>query len=121
VKDACVQNFNAGVETIGITIGVFINFMINHPECVEKIQQELAQARAAGRLSAVPKLSEVGRETLPYVSACMSESRRLHPPLAHGLARIVPDGGMEVEGFFLPAGVCYFRISHQNRCYMGVS
>lgn len=104
VKDACVQNFNAGVETIGITMSTFINFIASHPGCQEQIQREIDDARATGKLSDIPKIREL--ESLPYLSACLNESRRLHPPLAHALARKVPQGGVEIDGYFLPAGVC---------------
>jgi cytochrome P450 len=99
----CIGNFNAGVETIGITISTFLNFVISHPGCQARIQNEIDDATAAGTLSTIPKLKEI--ESLPYLSACLSESRRLHPPLAHPLPRIVPRGGVELEGHWLPAGV----------------
>ena len=104
----CLTNFNAGVETIGVTISTFLNFVMSHPSCQARIQKEIDDARAAGTLSPIPKLKEV--ESLPYLKECLSESKRLHPPLAHPLARIVPKGGVELEGHWLPAGVS-FRLS----------
>lgn len=109
IKDACLQNFNAGVETIGITLSVFIDFVIAHPGCQRRIQREIDEARAAGSLSSTPKLKEI--ESLPYLSACLSESRRLHPPLAHPLARKVPQGGCQLDGYSIPAGVSINRYS----------
>lgn len=105
IKDMCIGNFNAGVETIGITISTFLNYVMSHPGCQERIQKEIDDARIAGTLSPIPKLKEI--ESLPYLSACLSESRRLHPPLAHALPRIVPKGGIELEGYWLPAGVSF--------------
>ncbi|KAH7396370.1 cytochrome P450 [Pyrenochaeta sp. MPI-SDFR-AT-0127] len=102
IKDMCISGFNAGVETIGITISTFLSFVISHPGCQEKIQIEVDEAKAAGMLSSVPRLKEI--ESLPYLNACLSESRRLHPPFAHPLARVVPKGGVELEGHWIPAG-----------------
>ena len=103
LTDMCIANFNAGVETIGITISTFLNFVMSHPGCIERIQKEIDDARAAETLSPIPKLKQI--ESLPYLKACLSESRRLHPPLAHPLGRIVPKGGVTLEGYWLPAGV----------------
>ncbi|KAH8711861.1 cytochrome P450 [Phaeosphaeriaceae sp. PMI808] len=102
IKDMCIAGFNAGVETIGITISTFLAFVIEHPGCQEKIRVEIENARAAGALSPIPKLKEI--ESLPYLQACLSESKRLHPPFAHTLARVVPKGGIELEGQWIPAG-----------------
>lgn len=102
----CISGFNAGVETIGITISTFLSFVISQPGCQERIQKEIDDARAAGALSTIPKMKEI--ESLPYLNACLSESKRLHPPFAHPLARVVPKDGVELEGHWLPAGVSVF-------------
>lgn len=107
LASACQQNFNAGVETVGVAISTFLNYMMSTPGCQERLQKEVDDARAAGKLSAVPKVKEL--DNLPYFKACLSESKRLHPPIAHPLSRIVPQGGVELEGYWLPAGVGHYR------------
>jgi cytochrome P450 len=108
IESACDANFSAGVETIGITISTFLDAMLSHPGCQARIQKEIDEARASGRLSAIPKWEEI--DSLPYLSACLNESRRLHPPFAHALPRIVPRDGVELERYWLPAGVSLFPI-----------
>ncbi|KAK0104472.1 hypothetical protein ONS95_004761 [Cadophora gregata] len=98
----CMTNYGAGVETIGLTVSAFINNVIAYG-CQERIHQELDLARRAGKLSNPPKLREM-KEHLPYLSACLSESQRLHPGVGMPLLRTVPAGGCELEGHFLPAG-----------------
>ena len=42
---------------------------------------------------------------LPYLSAVIEESLRVYPPFVTSLARIVPHGGMLIDGQFVPGGV----------------
>jgi hypothetical protein len=43
---------------------------------------------------------------LDTCSACMYEALRLCPAVGMSLPRIVPPGGIEIEGHFIPEGVC---------------
>lgn len=106
VSEMLGTNFGAGVETTAIAISSFLDFVISYPGCQEKIQKEIDEARAAGELSKIPKLTEI--ENLPYLSACLNESKRLHPAVGSPLQRVVPHGGMELEGKWLPAGVSFY-------------
>ncbi|KAH7403319.1 benzoate 4-monooxygenase cytochrome P450 [Cadophora sp. MPI-SDFR-AT-0126] len=102
IMGMCMTNYGAGVETIGITVSALVNNIVTHG-CQERIHEELDSARKAGKLSNPPKLREM-KEHLPYLSACLSESQRLHPGVGMPLLRTVPEGGCELEGHFLPAG-----------------
>ena len=99
----CMTNYGAGVETIGSTVTALVNNIVTHG-CQERIYQELSSAREAGKLSNPPKLREM-KDHLPYLSACLSESQRLHPIVGMPPLRTVPDGGCKLDGHFLPAGV----------------
>ena len=99
-----LTNFGAGVETIGITVSTLICKILDNPGCQEKIQAEIDVALKAGKLSKMPKLREL-QDSLPYLNACLNESLRLHNAIGMPLPRLVPEGGVELEGHFLPAGV----------------
>jgi cytochrome P450 len=99
-----LTNFGAGVETIGITVSTLICNILDHPGCQEKIQAEIDAALESGKISKVPKLRDL-QDHLPYLNACISESLRLHNVIGMPLPRVVPEGGVELEGHFLPAGV----------------
>ena len=101
----CMSSFQAGVETTAITIGSFIYNVVIHRECQGKIHAEIDAAKKAGKLSSPPQLREL-KAHLPYTSACLSESLRLHPVIGMPLMRVVPEGGAQLEGYSLPAGVC---------------
>jgi cytochrome P450 len=39
-----------------------------------------------------------------YLQAYMYEALRLHPAIAMSLPRVVPQGGIEIDGHYLPTG-----------------
>ncbi len=100
----CLTNYGAGVETIAVTVGSLINNVVTHPGCQERVHQELDAAINNGELSNPPKLREM-KDNLPYLSACLYESQRLHSVIGMPLQRVVPEGGCELEGKYLPGGV----------------
>jgi cytochrome P450 len=104
VTSMCMTNFAAGIETTAITISTLVNFIVGQ-NCQERAHEEIDKARNEGTLINPPKLREM-REYLPYLTACLNESMRLHPVVGMPLVRAVPDSGCELEGYFLPAGVC---------------
>jgi cytochrome P450 len=109
VTSMCMTNYGAGIETTAITISTLINFIVGQ-NCQERVHEEIDKARKEGQLSNPPKLREM-KEHLPYLTACLNESMRLHPVVGMPLVRTVPDGGCELEGYFLPAGVCSSSLS----------
>lgn len=102
----CFTNFGAGVETTAVTVSALINHIVSHPGCQGKVQAELDAAKRAGRLSYPPKLREM-KDHLPYLSACLSESMRLHHVIGMPLPRVVPEGGCTLDGYEIPAGVSF--------------
>lgn len=106
IQSMAMTNFGAGVETTAITIGVLIDNLISHPECQQKVQAEIDQAQREGKLipCSVPRIRDI-QEHLPYLDACLKEGQRLHNVVGMPLPRVVPEGGVELEGHRLPAGV----------------
>lgn len=43
---------------------------------------------------------------IPYLEAVLKEGLRMCNPIPGGLPRMVPEGGDEYCGIYLPAGVC---------------
>ena len=90
-----------------------LNYVLSDTGCQAKIQFEIDTARKEGKLSNPPKLREM-KDHLPYTSACLNESMRLHPVVGMPLPRMVPEGGSTIDGYQIPAGVslessCFFR------------
>jgi benzoate 4-monooxygenase len=72
-----------------------------NPQCLERLRKEV--------LEAVPDLNQpvtyAAIRDLAYLDAVINETQRLHPIVYSGFERVVPDGGVELNGYFLPRGV----------------
>lgn len=117
IGNIALTNFGAGIDTTAATISFLLNAIVRHPETEKRVHEELDKARKEGRLSNPPKLGEL--KNLPYVSACLKESMRLYPVVGTPLWRTVPAGGLEFEGFYMPAGVCLSLSALLMVCFEG--
>ncbi|KAI0421421.1 putative benzoate 4-monooxygenase cytochrome P450 [Xylaria grammica] len=100
------SNIVAGSDstaTVIRTVMWYANGQTDHllcnPDTLEKLYQELS---SEGVTLPYPKWAEVCN--LPYLDACVQEGIRLHPPFSFHFERVVPAGGIEVLGKFLPEG-----------------
>ncbi len=93
----------AGLETCGNILPTIAYRIAKTPRCQAQLHKELDEARKSGDLSDPPLYDET--QQLPYLMACMSEGIRMHPILGTTLARKVPEGGVEISGKYIPAGV----------------
>lgn len=76
--------------------------LLKTPSSLLKLRKEIDDAVAEGRISQYVTWKE--SQTLPYLDACVNEATRLHPPFALPFERVVPEPGMEVDGYYIPAG-----------------
>lgn len=77
--------------------------MVTNPAALEKARDEIDAADRAGKLSA-PITYEETRLQLPYTVACIKEGLRLNPPATNFFPRVVPAGGKEIQGHYVPEG-----------------
>lgn len=73
--------------------------LLTNPTTLARLQEELSSAKLT---MPYPKFSEV--RDLPYLEACIQEGIRMHPPFALALERVVPKGGINILGHYLPEG-----------------
>ena len=95
-------NVVAGSDTTAISLRSIIYHLSKNPRCKEKLLDEIDSLRAQGKLSDPVSLSEA--DSMPYLQAVMHEALRLHPAVAPQLPRVVPQGGIEIAGHFIPEG-----------------
>jgi benzoate 4-monooxygenase len=92
------------VLTINTYVPDRITYFLNqHPRCLARLREEI--------FSIAPNLDQpVMYNTLrhlPYLNAVINEAQRLRPIARFGFSRVVPKGGIELEGRFIPAGVSH--------------
>ncbi|KAI0551608.1 putative benzoate 4-monooxygenase cytochrome P450 [Xylaria curta] len=93
------SNVLAGSDSAATVIQTVMYHLLCNPDTLDKLYQELA---GAGVSTPYPRWSEICN--LPYLDACVQEGIRLHPPFSFHFERVVPRGGIEVLGKFLPEG-----------------
>ena len=81
---------------------VVMYHLLKNPATLSALQKEIDTAAREGRISKVVTWKE--SQTLPYLDACVKEASRLHPPIGFPMERIVPESGLEVDGYFIPPG-----------------
>jgi len=96
------SNIQAGGDTTSIMASVVLYHLLKNPKTLATLREEVDAAARDGRISKLVTWKE--SQTLPYLDACVKEASRLHPPIGFPLERIVPEGGLEVDGYFIPPG-----------------
>ncbi|KAI0103282.1 cytochrome P450 [Nemania sp. FL0031] len=83
----------AGTDGVGSTLSQLAWFLADHPQKYERVHEEVINN------------SDLDAQALPYLTSIVKESLRLSMANPTRLPRIVPPGGMRVDGLpFIPAG-----------------
>ena len=80
-----------------------IYHLLKSPRHYATLIHELDSATQSGQLSH-PNVKYAEAIKLPFLNACITEGMRLHPSVALTMSRIVPEGGEEFNGYYMPAG-----------------
>ncbi|OKL64466.1 hypothetical protein UA08_00990 [Talaromyces atroroseus] len=110
------SNMGAGFDTTAISLSSIIYHLIKTPRVVQKLRAEFDAARKAGRLSDRVTFHE--SQDLPYFQAVMKEALRMHSATGLPLWRVVPEGGVELNGVHFPEGTILginSWVSHYNK------
>jgi cytochrome P450 len=97
-----ISVFGAGSDTTAGALAGLFYYVLTHPTVYERLQAEIDSAFEAQRIS-MPVTYAQGVK-LEYLQACIKEAVRLFTPIGMELPRIVPEGGMTIGRYFLPAG-----------------
>lgn len=115
-----LSNITAGSDTTASTLSGLFYHLMTHPRVLAKLKEEIADLTAKGQLSERPTFKE--SQQLTYFDAVVKESLRLHSAVGLPLWRVVPEGGVEVAGEFLPAGTeigINAWVAHRNKNVWG--
>lgn len=97
-----LANITAGSDTTSTTLSGMLHFLLTHPQVLATLKSEIDEFTAKGQLSGRPTFKQA--QQMPYFDAVVKESLRLHSAVGLPLWRVVPEGGVEVAGQFIPAG-----------------
>jgi cytochrome P450 len=114
LRKMIVTNFGAGHETLASTLTSLVAMTGSHEQVHERVAVEAR--REAG------PLSYNRADGMPYISAAIKESKRLHPVLSMSLSRRTPSPGVNLHGFFIPPGTtvgCNPIALHRNEDVCG--
>lgn len=111
--EVCVltaEHSGAGADTVGIAMRSVLYYLSINPAVVVKLQKEI------DALDSSESISFRQTQQLPYLKAVVRESLRMYSSVPAQLYRIVPDGGLSVDGHFIPPGTIVGMCSlAQNR------
>jgi cytochrome P450 len=102
IVDECNVLLFAGMDTTANSLTWILYEMIKNPSIYKLVADEIIEK--------FPNLNEPisldrAKNELKYLSAAILEGFRMHPVVAGQLPREVPEGGITVDGHYLPAKV----------------
>ncbi|KAJ6085354.1 cytochrome P450 [Penicillium canescens] len=102
ILDACSSNITAGSDTTAISLSSCLYYLYTNPDKLRELRDEIDAMAADGRISDPVTFREA--QGMVYLQAVIKEALRLHPAVGTMLARVVPKGGMQIEGSYFPEG-----------------
>ncbi|KAJ2704915.1 hypothetical protein FB645_002868 [Coemansia sp. IMI 203386] len=95
-----IELFLAGSDSTSLTLTWAMHYLLLYPDVYRKAVDEV---RGNFPYSHTITYNE-GKTRLPYVEACIYEALRIHAVSGTPLPRVVPKGGVTLQGHFLPEG-----------------
>ena len=80
----------------------FFWHVLHDPRVYSAIVSEILSASKSGSLSENVTWAE--SQQLPYFQACLKEAMRVRPAVGVNITRLIPLGGAEIDGTWLPEG-----------------
>ncbi|KAJ5547808.1 hypothetical protein N7513_005042 [Penicillium frequentans] len=96
------SNVAAGSDTTAVSLSGIMWYLLNSPEALRKLRDEIHDFTQQGRCSVNITFNEA--QQMPYLQAVMKEALRLHPATGLPMWRVVPAGGAQLSGQFFSEG-----------------
>ena len=96
------SNVAAGSDTTAISLSSIMWFIMQNPEALRKLREEIDEFTLQGKCSDNITFKE--SQGMPYFQAVMKEALRMHSATGLPMWRVVPAGGAEIDGRFFPEG-----------------
>jgi cytochrome P450 len=95
-----MSTISGAADTTASTLVGILYCLITHPDCLQKLEQELV---AANVTLPIPKYTETRH--LPYLDAVIKDGMRLFSVTNWPMERRVPAGGMSFRNYCFPEGI----------------
>ncbi|KAL6716760.1 hypothetical protein ACLMJK_006328 [Lecanora helva] len=107
----------AGTETSAIGVASVFFYLARHAKAYERLADEIRHT-----FSDIEQIRSGTRLTsCTYLYACIYEALRMSPPTVGCMWREVEEGGIHVDGMFIPAGYdigsCIYALHHNENHY----
>lgn len=99
----------AGSETTATLLSAVTYYLLKNPSPMSKLSAEIR-----GSFENEDAITQISVNKLVYLRAVLEEALRMHPPAPRGGPRIVPKGGVEIDGIFVPEGVRILSLSKSD-------
>lgn len=96
------SNVTAGSDTTSFALSAVFHYLLRNPDKLRSLMSELDDKAARGELS--PIVTARQAESCAYLQAVIYEALRLRPSVGMTLDRVVPAGGMTIDGHYIPEG-----------------
>jgi cytochrome P450 len=90
----------AGTETTATLLSGVTFYLLKNPDKLKVLTDEIRGACKSDEDLTLETLAG-----LKYLHACLEEGLRMYPPVPSGLSRIVPPGGLDICGQYVPPKV----------------
>ena len=92
----------AGSDTSAGTIRAIMLMMVTNPAVYKKLQHEIDEGIATGKVSS--PITDTEARRMPYLQAIIKEGLRIMPPAVGAMFKQVPPGGDVIDDKYLPEG-----------------
>lgn len=97
----------AGSETTATTLSGTTYLLLRHPKIYAKLVHEIRS-----HFSAASEITMDSVNKLEYLIAVFQEALRYYPPVPTGFPRVVPNGGSNISGHYIPGGTSVYVSQH---------
>ena len=87
----------AGTETTATLLSGLTYHLLKNPDKLKKLTSEIRNSFEREEDISIERLQQ-----LRYLNACLEEGLRMYPPISNGLPRLIPEGGAEIDGNYVP-------------------
>ncbi|KAH0836163.1 hypothetical protein AYO21_04830 [Fonsecaea monophora] len=117
-------NVSAGSDTTAIVLRELVYRLLTHEGSYRQFMEELKAVLKARPLDETydKPITWTEGNSMVYFQALIKECLRIHPALGQLIPRVVPEGGVELCGKFIPAGTvvgCNAWTVHRDKKFYG--